>query len=39
MNQSTVGNIMQSAGYETKLCGKYLNGYEDHKASFVPPGK
>ncbi|XP_065178506.1 uncharacterized protein LOC135809150 isoform X2 [Sycon ciliatum] len=38
MNESTVGNILQAAGYETKLCGKYLNGYDDGQASIVPPG-
>ena len=30
---------MQAAGYETKFCGKYLNGYGDGQASSVPPGK
>ena len=32
-----MGTTMKSAGYET-LCGKYLNGYNDGHASYVPPG-
>ena len=38
LEKVTVGTIMQEAGFETFLVGKYLNGYEDERASHVPKG-
>ena len=35
---STVGTLLQAAGYQTAFVGKYLNGYGDQHASHVPPG-
>jgi N-acetylglucosamine-6-sulfatase len=35
---STVATWLHSAGYETALVGKYLNGYDLEDASHVPPG-
>ncbi|XP_065837522.1 N-acetylglucosamine-6-sulfatase-like [Oscarella lobularis] len=34
----TVATELKSAGYETMLCGKYLNGYDDNEAKHVPSG-
>jgi arylsulfatase A-like enzyme len=36
--KSTTGKLLQAAGYQTALVGKYLNGYSDNLASHVPPG-
>lgn len=38
LEKVTVGTIMQDAGFETFLVGKYLNGYSDKHASHVPKG-
>lgn len=38
LEKVTVGTIMQDAGFETFLVGKYLNGYSDKHASHVPQG-
>jgi len=38
LEKSTIGTLFKAGGYETKLCGKYLNGYSDSRASHVPPG-
>ena len=38
LEKSTIGTLFKAGGYETKLCGKYLNGYDDGQASHVPPG-
>lgn len=34
----TVATELKEAGYETYLVGKYMNGYDDSQASYVPPG-
>jgi N-acetylglucosamine-6-sulfatase len=38
----TVNVWLQDGGYETMLCGKYMNGYHSHSintaAQYVPPG-
>lgn len=34
----TVATQLKEAGYETYLVGKYMNGYEDGKADYIPPG-
>lgn len=38
LETSTIATLFKAGGYETKLCGKYLNGYEDKHASHVPEG-
>ncbi len=38
LEKETIGTLMQDAGYQTILIGKYLNGYNDNLASHVPPG-
>ena len=38
LETSTIATLFNAGGYETKLCGKYLNGYEDKYASHVPEG-
>jgi N-acetylglucosamine-6-sulfatase len=35
LDRSTVATWLQSAGYDTMIIGKYLNGYKD---TYVPPG-
>src|SRR5688572_6143129 len=35
---STLATWLDGAGYETALVGKYLNGYDPTKISYVPPG-
>ena len=37
-DRSTIAVWLHDAGYETALMGKYLNGYTDRHASYVPPG-
>ncbi|XP_062501527.1 N-acetylglucosamine-6-sulfatase-like [Corticium candelabrum] len=37
LEEMTVATIMKGAGYETFLCGKYINGYGDKHADHVPP--
>jgi N-acetylglucosamine-6-sulfatase len=34
----TVATRLQAAGYRTALIGRYLNGYEYLKLSYIPPG-
>ena len=39
--QHTVNTWLQAQGYQTMLCGKYMNGYHGsngHWAHYVPPG-
>ena len=38
LETSTIATLFKAGGYETKLCGKYLNGYDDKSASHVPEG-
>ena len=38
LETSTIATLFKAGGYETKLCGKYLNGYGDHYASHIPKG-
>ena len=38
LEASTIATLFKAGGYETKLCGKYLNGYHDTFASHVPEG-
>ena len=38
LESSTIATLFKAGGYETKLCGKYLNGYDDPSASHVPEG-
>ncbi|HTE83331.1 MAG TPA: sulfatase [Dehalococcoidia bacterium] len=39
IEQSTIATAMHTAGYETGLFGKYLNGYPNTVgASYIPPG-
>jgi arylsulfatase A-like enzyme len=35
---STVATWLEGAGYRTGLVGKYLNGYDQVDATYVPPG-
>ena len=34
----TLATRLQTAGFRTAIAGKYLNGYEDGVAPYVPPG-
>jgi N-acetylglucosamine-6-sulfatase len=34
----TIATVLHSAGYHTGLVGKYMNGYSEKRASWVPPG-
>ena len=39
--QHTVNTWLHSVGYETMLCGKYMNGYHGSRgrwATYIPPG-
>jgi N-acetylglucosamine-6-sulfatase len=38
MEQRTLATWLQSVGFRTVLVGKYLNGFDDSPASYVPPG-
>jgi N-acetylglucosamine-6-sulfatase len=38
MEDRTIAVWLQQAGYRTALVGKYLNGYDDSPAGYVPPG-
>jgi N-acetylglucosamine-6-sulfatase len=38
MEDRTIAVWLQDAGYQTALVGKYLNGYDDSPAGYVPPG-
>ncbi|XP_065885331.1 N-acetylglucosamine-6-sulfatase-like [Dysidea avara] len=38
LENSTVATLFQNGGYETMLCGKYINGYKDNHAHHVPKG-
>ena len=35
---TTVATMLQAAGYQTSLTGKYLNGYGATTAEYTPPG-
>ena len=35
---STIAVWLKSAGYKTSLVGKYMNGYENLTAGYIPPG-
>jgi N-acetylglucosamine-6-sulfatase len=37
-DSSTIATWMDAAGYRTGMFGKYLNGYNDEDATYVPPG-
>jgi arylsulfatase A-like enzyme len=37
-DSSTVATWMDGAGYRTALVGKYFNGYDQTRATYVPPG-
>lgn len=37
-DRSTIAVWLHDAGYQTALMGKYLNGYTNQHASYVPPG-
>ncbi len=37
-DRSTIATWLHAAGYETAMIGKYLNGYTQRRASYVPPG-
>jgi arylsulfatase A-like enzyme len=37
-DSSTLGTWMNGAGYRTALIGKYFNGYDPSRASYVAPG-
>jgi N-acetylglucosamine-6-sulfatase len=37
-DQSTIATWLRSVGYRTALIGKYLNGYDQSVANYVPPG-
>src|SRR4026208_1992130 len=38
MEDRAIAVWLQQAGYRTALVGKYLNGYDDSPAGYVPPG-
>ena len=38
LEKTTIATLLQRAGYETYLVGKYLNGYEDLQVEHVPEG-
>ena len=38
LEDRTIAAWLQQAGYRTVLVGKYLNGYDDSPAGYVPPG-
>jgi N-acetylglucosamine-6-sulfatase len=38
LDRSTVATWLTAAGYRTGLFGKYLNGYCQANASYIPPG-
>ncbi len=38
MEDRTLAVWLQQAGYRTVLVGKYLNGFDDSPAGYVPPG-
>ncbi len=35
---STIATWLHDAGYRTAMIGKYLNGYQDANAKYIPPG-
>lgn len=35
---STIATWLKSAGYKTSWVGKYMNGYENLSAGYIPPG-
>jgi N-acetylglucosamine-6-sulfatase len=37
-DSSTIATSLHAVGYRTGLLGKYLNGYVDEDASYLPPG-
>jgi len=37
-DSSTIATWLHGAGYQTALVGKYLNGYCDAQAGYIPPG-
>jgi N-acetylglucosamine-6-sulfatase len=37
-DSSTLATWLNDAGYHTGLVGKYLNGYQEAHATYVPPG-
>jgi N-acetylglucosamine-6-sulfatase len=38
LEERTIAVWLQQAGYRTVLVGKYLNGYDESPAGYVPPG-
>ena len=38
LESTSIATLLQDAGYETFLVGKYLNGYVDQWADYVPVG-
>jgi N-acetylglucosamine-6-sulfatase len=38
LDRSTVATWLKAAGYRTGMFGKYLNGYCQANASYIPPG-
>jgi N-acetylglucosamine-6-sulfatase len=37
-DRRTIATWLHDDGYHTGLVGKYLNGYKDSKAGYIPPG-
>jgi N-acetylglucosamine-6-sulfatase len=37
-DQETIATSLQSAGYQTGLVGRYLSGYRNAYAGYIPPG-
>jgi N-acetylglucosamine-6-sulfatase len=37
-DSSTIATALHTVGYRTGLLGKYLNGYVNDQASYIPPG-